>query len=122
MDELRTPEEFYENMIWIVDGMRGDLDKNYFNMGLSGQIQTDTLTYQVTWWGQGKLLQNWSDARAMVFLDFGEEILWRLLLFDAETKVGTVGPLPRKTLIRDCLNGVEISVTKLDEKEIGSSN
>lgn len=114
-DEMKAREEFYGEMIWIVDGLRGDLDKNYFNMGPSGPIQKDPLAYSVAWWGRSRLLHNWSEANAKVVLDFGEDRLWRLVLFDTKQNAGAVGPLPKGSLIEGCLNGTDISVTMLDD-------
>ena len=84
-------------------------------MGLSGPIQEDPLAYGVAWWGRSRLLHNWSEATAKIFLDFGEDMLWRLVLFDTEHKSGAVGPLPRRALIEDCLNGTNTRVTMLDD-------
>jgi hypothetical protein len=110
--ELRAREQFYGEMIWIVDGTRGDLDRSYLKMGLSGPMQDAPLAYQVKWWGPSRLLHNWADATAKVYLDFGEDMLWRLVFFDPGKNIGAVGPIPKTTLIEDCKNGVTISVTK----------
>ena len=114
--ELKAREKFYGEMIWIVDGTRDALDSSYFNMGLSGPIQDDPLTYRVQWWGRSQLLHNWSEAAAKVYLDFGADVLWRLVLFDPEKKTGAVGPIPKAALIEDCKKGVTISVTKRTDK------
>ncbi len=113
-DERNAREKFYGNMIWIVDGMRGGLDKRYFDMGLSGPIQKNPLAYQVEWLGRSKLLHTWSESSVKVFIDFGADILWRLVLFDKKTKIGVVGPMPKKYLIESCLKGSDIGVTHVD--------
>ncbi|MGJ8530101.1 competence protein CoiA [Maritalea sp.] len=38
-EERQSREKFYGDLIWIVDGLRNDLTKAYFDMGLSGPIQ-----------------------------------------------------------------------------------
>lgn len=43
--EMKSREEFYGEMIWIVDGLRGTLDASFFRMGLHGPIQKDPLAY-----------------------------------------------------------------------------
>ena len=108
--ELHAREVFYRNMIWIVDGNRGSLDPDFFRMGLSGPIQNDPLAYAVQWWGRGRLLHNWSQARAKVYLDFGDNLLWRLVLFNSQTLRGAVGPVYKATVIDDCIAGRPISV------------
>ena len=52
----------------------------------------------------------------MVFLDFGGEVLWRLLFFKKEVGRGAVAPLPRATLIENCLAGTKISTVSLKEE------
>lgn len=111
-EEMRSREGFYKEMIWVVDGLRNDLDHAYFKMGLSGPIQQSPLAYQVKWWGRGQFLRNWGEAKAKVYLDFGENVLWRLVFYDAHRKIGAVGPLPREVFVRDCLTGTAIHVTE----------
>jgi hypothetical protein len=118
LEERISREEFYKKMIWVVDGTRGELDESYFNMGLSGPLQKSPLAYQITWWGHGRLLHNWSESKVKVYLDFGKDMLWRLILFDSAQKVGAVGPLPKTAFIEDCLKGSEISVTELPDEKI----
>jgi hypothetical protein len=100
-------------MIWVVNGLRGDLDEAYFNMGLGGPIQEEPLAYRVNWYGRSRLLRNWGESTVKVYLDFGKDMLWRLVLFDPKKKIAVVGPIPKTGLIEDCLKGKTISVTKL---------
>jgi competence protein CoiA len=117
LEERFSREQFYKDMIWIVDGKRSELDESYFNIGLSDPIQKNPLAYQVKWWGKSRLLHNWSQSEVKVYLDFGKEVLWRLLLFDGERKLGVVGPIPKSVLIKDCLEGSQISVSILIEED-----
>lgn len=113
--EMRAREAFYGEMIWIVDGTR-NLDASYFHMGLSGRpAQDDPLIYVVEWWSRSRLLHNWAEATAKVYLDFGDATLWRLLRFDADKKRAAVGPIGRDTLVVDCKSGVAISILAKDE-------
>lgn len=114
--EMKSREAFYGQMVWVVDGLRGSLDKSYFFMGLcSDPVQRDPLAYSVGWWGRSRLLHNWSESNKKVFLDFGDEMLWRLVCFDPSLKCAIVGPLPKAVFIADCLAGDRISVTMLPE-------
>jgi competence protein CoiA len=110
--EMKSREAFYGEMIWIVDGRRGELDASFFRMGLHGPIQKDPLAYQVDWLGRGQLLRNWGEAGAKVYLDFGGEVLWRLVFYDPIEKRGAVGPTYRDELVKDCLAGRQIHVTR----------
>ncbi len=116
-EERVSREDFYKQMVWVVDGTSGDLDESYFYMGLSGPLQKSPLTYQVTWWGHGRLLTNWSESKVRVYPDFGKDVLWRLLFFDPKKKVGPAGPLPKKAFIEDCMKDTEISVAALPYEE-----
>lgn len=116
--EIRAREAFYGEMIWIVDGLRGSLDKGYFEMGLGRQpIQNEPLAYCVEWWGRSRLLHNWSQVGAKVYLDFGDEFLWRLVLFKPETRRAAVGPIQKGALVEDCLNGRPIRVLAKEESQ-----
>ena len=110
--EMHSREKFYGRMIWIVDGTRG-LDAAHFHLGLEGQqpVQKNPLAYRVTWWGKSQLLRNWGEAKAKVYIDFGREIIWRLVLFNQSTKIGIVGPLNKEIFIEDCSSGTEIRVS-----------
>ena len=116
-EEKESREQFYKDMIWVVNGNRGDLTEAYFNMGLSGPIQENPLAYQISWLGRGNFLQKWGNSEVKVYLDFGKDIIWRLVFFDAKKKVGAVGPLPKQDFINDCLSGKTISVSYLPTEE-----
>ncbi|WP_437618553.1 competence protein CoiA [Sorangium sp. So ce1151] len=114
VDERASRERFYKEMIWVVNGKRGELDERYFDMGRSGPIQTNPLAYRIEWFGHGRLLHNWAPLNANVYLDFGKEHLWRLVSFDPAKKVGVVGPVPKATFIEDCRSGTAIRVALLE--------
>ena len=112
-EEMRSREDFYGKIVWIVngdrrgtDGRSQTADRSYFNMGRSSHpICLDPLVFQVEWFGKSKLLHNWSKATAVVYFDFGDGILWRLDSFEpgktisledstpAHTNAGTQGEL-----------------------------
>ncbi len=64
-EELAARERFYGNMIWIVDGLRSDLDLGYFRIGLgSTPIQTNPLAYAFAWSGPDRRLAGRSHLAA----------------------------------------------------------
>lgn len=116
--EKNARENFYKKMIWVVNGNRGDLTESYFNMGLNSEpIQRDPLAYQLDWYGRGNFMEKWGDSNAHVYLDFGRDVIWRLVFFDKRKKRGVVGPLQKQAFIQDCLHGTKISVSCLQEDE-----
>jgi competence protein CoiA len=115
-EERVSREEFFKEMVWVADGTRGELDESYFNMGLGGPIQNNPLAYRVQWWGPSRLPQNWSDSNVKVFIDFGKEVLCRLVRFIQSENIGVVRPLSKSAFIEDCHKGREISISYLPEK------
>lgn len=124
LEELIAREGFYGNMIWIIDGLRGDLDLSFFQMGLGRTpIQKNPLAYGLHWYGRGKIMHNWSDAKSRVFIDFGNNLtqgthtLWRLITFDKKKKWGAVAPYRKDWIISAILNQEEIGVPYLPVQE-----
>lgn len=122
-EELKSRETFYKEMIWIVDGLRGELDLNYFQMGVGrNPIQRNPLAYGMHWYGRGKLFHNWSMAKSKVFIDFGnnmtngEHVIWRLIYFDSKEKTGAVAPYKKKEFIEGLIKGEDIGVPYLPEE------
>ncbi len=101
-DEMRSREDFYNRIAWIVngdrcgaDGRRQTLDGSYFNLGRSSHpICEDPLAFPVEWHGKSKLLHNWSKATAEVYFDFGDGILWRLDSFEPNKTIFVEGSSP----------------------------
>ena len=104
-EELRSREKFYDNMVWIVDGCRGELDSAHFGLSLGGRISESPVAYSLRWYGRSKLFENWIQATKPVFIDFGQNNLWRLVMFDPSTKKGALGPIGREYLIEDLTQG-----------------
>lgn len=105
LEEIAARENFYGNMIWIVDGLRNPSDQGNFSVGLGEEISSNPVAYPIRWWSKSKLLHHWSQAKVKVLIDFGEDHLWRLIFFDNAKKQGAVGPMEKVALIQDCLAG-----------------
>jgi hypothetical protein len=103
--EMKSREDFYNNMVWIVDGCRGELDAAHFNMGLGGRINESPVAHSLHWYGRSKLFDNWIQATKPVFIDFGGANLWRLVMFNSSTQKGVVGPGGREFFIQDFIQG-----------------
>ena len=101
-EEMRSRENFYSKLVWIVNGDRRGPDGNsqtsdsaYFNIGLlSEPIRYDPLAFAVIWPGRSKLLHKWSKATARVYFDFGGGVLWRLDSFEPDKIVFIDDPSP----------------------------
>ena len=102
-------------MACVVDGSNRANDSSFFNMGVSGPLQKNHLIYIVEWWGQSRLLYFWSASSKPVYLDFGNDVPWRLVSFNPATRRGLVGLTPKSVFIEDCLSGKSTRVTFIDE-------
>jgi hypothetical protein len=103
--EMKAREQFYGNMVWVVDGCRGELDAAHFKLSLGGKINESPVAYAFHWFGRSKLFDNWILATKPVFVDFGQANLWRLIMFDPSTKKGAVGPAGKEYLVDDFIKG-----------------
>jgi hypothetical protein len=110
-EELRSREEFYKNMAWVIDGCRGELDEATFNMGLGSRIDPPNhpTIFPFQWWSQSKLFKNWWTATCPVFLDFSHPVVWRLALYEPKEKRGVVGPIQRGDLVKILTEGVPLA-------------
>lgn len=88
--EARIRENFYGNMIWIVNGNTNHSNRVYFGMSLCGPHPNDYSLRDFRWIGQGKLFAKWSASTKPVYLDFGDDAVWELLSFDLVSKNGQV--------------------------------
>jgi hypothetical protein len=52
------------------------------------------------WWRQVNT-PNWIKATKPVFFDFGENVLWRLVLYNPTSRKGVIGPIKRDSLVED---------------------
>ena len=118
--ELQSREEFYKNLIWIVDGDRGSTDPQYFYMGLLTRKPESfsPLVYCFGWSGQSRLLHSWAQASSPVYLDFGDEnVIWKLVHFDPHDHRGFVMPTKREWFVEACSNDEPIPSVSADEND-----
>jgi len=99
-DEARLREVFYGNLIWVIDGCRNEFDKYYFNMSICTPHTTDAYLRKFRWCGRGKIFAKWSQSTKPVFLDFGTDLVWHLLSYNAETKEGLTQAIPKESFIK----------------------
>jgi competence protein CoiA len=99
MAEVKSRESFYSNMAWIVNGRRNDLDRNYFSLSLSKPSAEQPGEFPLRWWGSSKLFANWGMSSRAVYVDFGDDLLWKVLRFDKQTKTGAVSPVDKQNAV-----------------------
>ena len=83
-EERQSRDNFYQKLIWVVDGKRRIRDKKQFFEALSqGRGRwIDSEKYpeiHPLFYPEGTLFRDWSTSTSHVFFDFGEDDLWWLL-------------------------------------------
>lgn len=122
-EELKSREEFYKKLVWVVDGDRGSLDPQFLCLGLSWDpICLEPLAYSLKWWGNGRILHNWSEATCEVYIGFGreifsDEVIWRLYEFDSDSNIGTLIPIRTEWFVEACFEGRQIPTGFVEEKD-----
>lgn len=97
-EERDARENFYKNMVWIVDGKRRLRDKEQFQFSIryTTGIGARKDLFEST--GGGALSREWGNRNVPVFFDFGEEMLWGYLPKNLHEKSHVVG-IERSKLI-----------------------
>lgn len=74
-DERRSREAFYENMVWVVDGLRRKNDLKQFTEAVRDErwVFQELLVVTLRHY-DCRIVDEWSTSRVPVFFDFGEEI------------------------------------------------
>ncbi|MGO4441609.1 competence protein CoiA [Rhizobium sp. RAF56] len=116
-EERHARESFYENMVWVVDGMRYKRDLPAFREAVAeGIIIRDNPLYVEPLRGGTGIFRRWAPLQRPVFIDFGDEefrikgvhppepVLWQFLLHP-RTRGVLIAAVTRASFIQFCLNG-----------------
>ena len=99
-EERRSREAYYQKLVWVVDGLRRETDGAQFRKALerSNPVGSNSLV-RLTFSDECRLLREWVESPAPVFLDFGEEqpLVW--LLAGRSNGPVYIAPLPRAQFI-----------------------
>ena len=58
--------------------------------------------------GQSRFLHNWACATKNVYIDIGEEYIYRLSSFDSQDRVAIILPISMDSFIASCLDGIPL--------------
>ncbi|SEP37287.1 competence protein CoiA [Pseudomonas sp. Snoq117.2] len=101
--EVKLREQFYQRMVWVIDGSKNELDQANFAMSIS-RVNEHAMA-GLRWYGRSKLFARWHTTTP-VFIDFGEEYgFWRVCRFDPETKKGVVMFVDRALFVEALTTG-----------------
>ena len=98
--ERRSRDQFYQKLIWVVDGTRRKRDIEQFSVAWRDGISISGYSSLRKTFSDGcRLLREWADSPSPVFLDFGQqEVLWWILARDVNSSA-YVAPYSRAKLI-----------------------
>ena len=126
--EARSRENFYTDMIWIVDARHLI---GWFSLGMAHDLAScSPMMYRIRWWGSSRLLEKWSNSGTHVYFDVmnsateydgddgklwflppetavpvEERVLWRLLEYDATDRTGYIAPVQARMAIEAVMSG-----------------
>ncbi len=102
-DEVRAREDFYGQMIWVIDGQKNEADRfNFRNM--RSNPNSDGIS-QFQWFGRSTLFSRWHTLKP-VFIDFGPgDGFWRILRYDPKSKRGLAGLCDISVFVTQASNG-----------------
>lgn len=101
--EVSARENFYQRMVWVIDGLKNDFDRFNFSMSRARPSENGLAGFE--WYSRSKLFHRWHTTKP-VFIDFGEEHgFWRVCRFDPSTKKGVVMLVDRDMFAAALVNG-----------------
>jgi hypothetical protein len=116
-DERRSRENFYERMVWVVDGTRYKRDLSAFRKAVAdGAIVKYSPLYLDPLGEAAAMARRWAPLQHPVFIDFGDEdfhnprfrphesVLWQFLLVRGSRRV-VIAPVTRASFIQLCVTG-----------------
>lgn len=108
-EEMRSREQFYSDLVWVVDGQRNPNDRLYFHFSLVRELECDSIdAYTLNWIGRSKILHRWSLATARVALDFSDGKLWWLYSYDVPSGRGVVVATTIDDFVLACQEGGQL--------------
>ena len=72
-EEILARNNFYKNIVWVVDGKRRKTDEKRFEEVLN------PASWAWKYWDNSRLLRDWSSIQKPVFFDFGKPKLYGIL-------------------------------------------
>ena len=99
-EERRSRNNFYNKLIWVVDGMRRKTDVKQFQKILNKAdfVFHEPVLLDVNYPEDCKLLKEWGNSSSLIFLDFNVERLWFIYPRISGNRI-FLNPFPRSYII-----------------------
>jgi hypothetical protein len=95
--EINERNVFYDKIFWIVNGDNFRFLKvNFFN-SIKSQTNDNVLIF--TNYSRSKFFDKWIKSTRKVIIDFGQKMVFLLLEYDVNTKIGKVKMIDKKELL-----------------------
>ena len=110
-EERESRESFYQNMVWVVDGLKRKQDRVKFFASLGALLNVSgKLPIFLVSSNEGALLRDWAASRVPVYFDFGDSepgdtlrfntpTLWRLNPCSPNGRA-YLSPVPKRFFLR----------------------
>ena len=96
-EERKSRNEFYKNIVWVVDGKRLNNDEANFEKAYnSGTSIAHVRKFFVN---ESSLLNKWTGLNVPVFFDFGQQILWMLIPIISDDITAYVLPIKKEDFL-----------------------
>ena len=133
-DELQSREDFYGEMIWIVDA------RDIIWITSRDLVSIAPMSYGVKLLTRSTLLKRWWSAQRPVYFDntlpvlydkdlnqllplpsetsipVSDRVIWRMLEYHSEENTGRIAPVPAAWLIKAAMNGRRVPLPKCGEE------
>ena len=133
--ELSSRENFYGDMIWIVDA------REIVWMTSRDLVCVEPMAYGFKILSRNTLLKRWSSATRPVYFDntsnlyhdkvsdtlwvlppekripISDRTLWLVLSFDSENNEGVIAPIPAQWMVEATMNDAPVPLARCDEKD-----
>ena len=123
--ERRSRNNFYGKIVWVVDGKRRKTDMKQFSnwMSTGTQVSPKNKIFKIAFPEECRLLREWEDDNALVFLDFnqitkeGDSLLW-LIFPKIANGIAYVSWFSKKRLVELHNKGQFDNFVQIELKEI----
>lgn len=92
-EERRSRNDFYKNIVWVVDGKRLQRDEAKFTEAYDSGASIGHVKKVHT--SESSLLEDWSEMNVCVFFDFGQPVLWLLVPIITDATSAYIFPLSK---------------------------
>lgn len=96
-EERKSRNDFYKQIIWVVDGKRLERDETKFSLAYDSGTGIGHVKRVQT--GESSLLQGWTGMSVPVFFDFGQVVLWLLIPIISDAAIAYIFPVSKKDFL-----------------------